>query len=244
MKETNSIWRLTANRKLTLFTLFALPTLIALGCWQWSRAAEKRVLEASYTAQQTQPPIALDANNITTLADYRRVFVQGEFDHKHTWLLDNKQREGRVGYEVVVPFVLDDGSMMLVNRGWLAGSGDRQHPPLVPTDAGPQTLFGILVSATKHPLLNANHTGASWPRIIMAIDPPAMAQQLDQPLLERYLLLDEGSPGALVTNWPVVNVSSAKHLGYAFQWFGMALALVIWFIVANTAVLRRWRGHN
>lgn len=241
MKEFNPIWRLTANHKLTLFTLFALPTLIALGCWQWSRAAEKRVLEMAHAEQQTQPPVALEASSLAALADYRRVFAHGQFDHEHTWLLDNKQRDGRVGYEVVVPFVLADGNVILVNRGWLAGPDSRQHMPVIPTETGPQTLFGTLVSASKHPFLTANNTDLSWPRIVMAIDPPVMAQQLGRPLLQRYVLLDEGSPGALVTHWPVVSVSSAKHLGYAFQWFGMAVALVIWFAVANTALLRRWR---
>jgi surfeit locus 1 family protein len=241
MRETTPKSGLTANRKLTLFTLFALPILISLGVWQWQRAAEKHALELAYDEQQAQPPISLNGSNISVLTDFHRVMAQGQFDHEHTWLLDNKQREGRVGYEVVTPFELEDGGLILVNRGWLVGSSERQVLPVIPAVEGPQTLFGTWIAASQHPLLDGRSLDKSWPRIVMAIDPAAMEQQLGQPLAERYLLLDESSPGALITAAPIVNTSSAKHLGYAFQWFGMALALVIWFIVANTDILRRWR---
>jgi cytochrome oxidase assembly protein ShyY1 len=231
----------TANRKLTLFTLLALPLLLSLGFWQLDRAAEKRALEAAYVEQQAQPPSQLDAHNMASLPDHRRVLLQGQFDADHTWLLDNKQRDGRVGYEVVTPFKLTDGSLILVNRGWLPGSRQRAQLPPIPALSGEQMLFGELVSASKHPLLDGATTQTDWPRVVMALDPVAMSEQLGKVLPARYLRLDDSSPGALVTQWQAVNVSSAKHSGYAFQWFGMALALVIWFIVANTKVLHTWR---
>ncbi|MFC6755229.1 SURF1 family cytochrome oxidase biogenesis protein, partial [Halorubrum tibetense] len=45
------------------------------------------------------------------------------------------------------------------------------------------------------------------------------------------------SEGALMTNWPTVNISPMKHQAYAFQWFSMALALVILLLFANTNLL-------
>lgn len=232
---------LNANRKLTLFILAALPVLISLGLWQLDRARQKRALEAAYLDQQTQPPSALNSANLAQLMDYRRVVVQGQFDRDHTWLLDNKQRYGQVGYEVVMPFILADGGMILVNRGWLAGTGQRDTLPGIPDTAGDMMLFGELMSVTKHPLLDASSQSEGWPRVILAIEPTAMIQQLGHSLPERYVRLDEASPAALVTNWQTVNVSSAKHLGYAFQWFAMAVALLLWFVVANTKVMQTWR---
>lgn len=233
--------RFTANRKLTLFTLLALPLLISLGFWQLDRAAEKRALEAAYIEQQAQPPSQLNSRNLDTLPDYRRVMAQGQFDADHTWLLDNKQRDGRVGYEVVTPFILNDGSLILVNRGWLASTAQRAQLPPVPVLLGEQMLFGELVSASEHPLLDGESQAIDWPRVVMALDPVAMGAQVDRKFPVRYLRLDDSSPGALVTQWQAVNVSSAKHSGYAFQWFGMAVALIIWFVVANTKVLHTWR---
>lgn len=234
----------TASRKLTLFTLIGLPILLSLGTWQLNRAAEKRVLEAAYAEQQAQPPSQLSKENLLTLPDHRRVFVQGHFDGDHTWLLDNKQRRGRVGYEVVAPFYLQEGGQILVNRGWLAGNDRRENLPDIPAVAGTQMLFGEVVSVSTHPLLDGASDRADWPRVIMAIEPAVMAQQLNQPLPERYLRLDDTSPGALVTEWQTVNISSDKHSGYAFQWFGMAFALAVWFVVANTKVLHTWRQSN
>lgn len=233
--------RLTASRKITLFTLLALPILIWLGVWQTHRATEKRALEAAYIEQQAQPPTPLNAATIIALADHRRILAQGQFANEHTWLIDNKQRKGRVGYEVVTPFRLQDGSLILVNRGWLPGSGARQVLPEIPSLTGEQTLFGEWVSASQHPLLDGASAALDWPRVIMAIEPSAMAQQIGEKLPEQYVLLDESSAGALVTDWQIITVNSAKHSGYAFQWFGMAFALVIWFIVVNTKVLSIWR---
>lgn len=234
----------TANRKLTLFTLFALPLLLSLGVWQLDRAAEKRGLEAAFAKQQMLPPSPLSSANLSALPEHRRVFAQGRFDGDHTWLLDNKQRRGRVGYEVVTPFHLHDGGVVLVNRGWLAATGKRENLPAVAEIAGEQTLFAEVMSVSAHPLLDGASDQLDWPRVIMTIEPAAMAQHLGQPLPEKYLRLDDTSPGALVTEWQTVNTSSDKHSGYAFQWFGMALALVIWFVVAHTKVLHTWRRHK
>jgi cytochrome oxidase assembly protein ShyY1 len=41
--------------------------------------------------------------------------------------------------------------------------------------------------------------------------------------------IDSGQPGALEVDWQVINVSPAKHHGYAVQWFAMALALAVIF---------------
>lgn len=234
----------TANRKLTLFTLLALPILLSLGVWQLDRAAEKRGLEAAFAKQQMLPPSPLSSANLNALPEHRRVIAQGRFDGDHTWLLDNKQRRGRVGYEVVTPFHLQDGGVLLVNRGWLPTTGQREHLPTIPEIAGEQTLFAEVMSVSPHPLLDGASDQLNWPRVIMAIEPAVMARQLGQPLPEKYLRLDNTSPGALVTEWQTVNTSSDKHNGYAFQWFGMAFALVIWFVVANTKVLHTWRRRN
>lgn len=238
------------NYKLTLLTAVVLPMLISLGVWQLDRAAQKRELEAAYIAQQAQPPVQLHRDTLSELPDYRRVVAVGKFDRDHTWLLDNKQREGRVGYEIIVPFYLRDGGVVLVNRGWIQGAELRANLPRIPyppdeqTFFSEQTLFGEIVTPSHHPLLNAEAAAPTWPRVVMAIEPGAMGEQLGQALPSRYLRLDEASPGALITQWQAVNLSAAKHSGYALQWFAMAIALVIWFVVVNTKVMHTWRQRK
>jgi surfeit locus 1 family protein len=242
--ETPPNRRNSSRVKLALLTLFVLPILISLGVWQLNRAAEKEALDQQYHTQQQLPPVALDAEILAQLSDFRRIVAEGKFDGDHTWLLDNKQRGGRVGFEVISPFQLSDGTWLLVNRGWIAGTGQRDQLPAIPQLSGTQTLFGQIVSLSHHPLLDASAQTDEWPRIIMALDTWAMSAQLERPLANRIVQLDEASPGALTTDWQPIPLSATKHRGYAFQWFAMALALCIWFVVVNTNLLHTWRSSR
>ncbi len=236
--------RVLPNARIIVLTLVALPLLLGLGFWQLDRAAQKRAMEASLARQQAEPPAELNSDNVEVLPVYRRVIARGQFDNEHTWLLDNKQRQGRVGYEVVTPFDLAAGGTVLVNRGWLLGTGDRQQLPAIPAVAGERTLFAQLAAPSEHPLLDASSDSDNWPRVVMTIEPAPMGEQLGRTLATRYLKLDASSPGAFETGWQAVNMSAQKHTGYAVQWFAMALALVIWFMIANTNVVALWRARR
>lgn len=231
------------NSRILLFTLVAFSLLCGLGIWQLNRAAEKRELEELYAQRQASTPIELTSELVRELADFQRVFLRGFFDNEHTWLLDNKQRQGQVGYEVISPFVLEDGSRILVNRGWTAGKENRTDLPDIQPINGRVTLFAELASVSKHPLLDAENDSKVWPKVILALDFETMAQHLGSELLPRYLRLDESSPGALVTNWQPLNTTSSKHLGYAVQWFAMAFALIIWFICTSSNIFYVWRSR-
>lgn len=232
------------NGKMAVLILLALPLLLSLGFWQLDRAAQKRALEAGFAEQQARAPMLLKDKDITQLPLYQRIIAEGQFDNEHTWLLDNKQRRGRVGYEVVSPFVLTDGRIILVNRGWLAASTSRAELPVIAEVAGTKTIFAELVDVSEHPLLDATHTADEWPRVVMAIELQAMASQLAKPLAPRYLRLDDSSAGAFETDWQAMQMGSQKHVGYAVQWFAMALALCIWFVFANSNLVVWWKSHR
>ena len=74
-----------------------------------------------------------------------------------------------------------------------------------------------------------------WPRLIQAVDVSAMGRMLQAPVFPQLVRLDEGSSGALRTDWPLINTRPEKHVAYAFQWFAMATALLLLFV---------WRGFN
>lgn len=232
---------LMLNRKVTLFSLMAFPVLLSLGIWQLQRAEEKREILEKYTQQYALSPVVMATTNFHELPDHRRVIAQGAFDNKHIWLIDNKQRQGRVGYEVVSLFKLTDGGNILVNRGWIAAGKTRKDYPVIKPVNGAVTIFAEVVSVESHPLLSAQSDQNDWPKIITAIEPEVMAQQLGVELLPRVLRLDETSAAALVTQWQSFTGSAEKHTGYAVQWFALALALVVWFIFANTNLLSYWR---
>ncbi len=225
--------------KVTLLCLLTLPVLLSLGVWQLDRADEKRARQAALEAVRAQPPASLPGVEVAQLAEHQRLLLQGRYRPEKNWLLDNRQRDGQVGYEVVTPFELTDGRVVLVNRGWVEAGVDRSERPDPPVPQGEQTLFADWQKPSDHPLLDGRRSPGGWPKVILAIDPEAMAETLDQPVLNHYARLDEGSPGALVTGWQDFEISAAKHLGYAVQWFAMALAVVIWFILTHIGLRRR-----
>ena len=104
----------------TVVVALLLPLLVSLGFWQLGRGAEKTALLATYTERRAAAPMA--SSELLTSADpaYRRVHLQGQFDASHSLLLDNRQRAGKVGVELLQPFQDQrSGLWLLVNRGWL-----------------------------------------------------------------------------------------------------------------------------
>ncbi len=231
---------LTFNWKITLLTLLVLPVLISLGCWQLQRAEEKRQLQAAFNALQHQTPLPLDqlkAAEFNRIPNYSPVELEGVFDNAHSWLLDNKLRVGRVGYEVVTPVLMDNGISVLVNRGWLPAPLRRSELPTIVPVEGKVRLNATVFRPTDNGLLESRAESEHWPRVIVELDNQVAAQTLQREIGALQLRLDSNSVGAFNTDWKTINVRPQKHTGYAVQWFAMALALVICFICTNTNVI-------
>lgn len=121
----------------TLVVAILLPLLVSLGFWQLSRGAEKSALLQSYTERRAAEPMASTELQHTVDPAFRRVRLHGQFDAEHSLLLDNRQRDGKVGVELLQPFHDQaTGLWLLVNRGWLPWP-DRRTPPqfTTPTQA-------------------------------------------------------------------------------------------------------------
>ena len=57
----------------------------------------------------------------------RRCACSGQYEPGHQFLLDNMSHGGRAGYQVLTPFRLEDGRLLLVNRGWLPLPDERRE---------------------------------------------------------------------------------------------------------------------
>jgi cytochrome oxidase assembly protein ShyY1 len=67
------------------------------------------------------------------------------------------------------------------------------------------------------------------------LDIAELGAALGQALYPYALVLDEGQPGLFQRDWqPGVTMTPEKHLGYAVQWFGLAVALLIIYVGVNT----------
>lgn len=228
----------------TLATLALLPLLCSLGFWQIHRAAAKRELLDGYAQHSHAAAVSVDAAAAFDLArQYHHVRIAGRYDVQHQFLLDNQVHDGMPGYQVFTPLLLADGRRaILVNRGWLALGSSRRDLPVLPTPDGPVTLTGVLAPVPGHGvLLGADiETDTRWPRVVQAIELARLQRDLDARLAPQIVLLDATESNGFIRQWKIVEFGPERNLGYAFQWFTMAAALLAIYIGVNTR--RRARG--
>src|SRR5262249_52632004 len=125
-----------------LLTLAACALCVRLGFWQWHRWQEA---DAAWTrfAHGADAVQALGERTLQALPLYQRVSVTGRLDGQHQFLLDNRSYRGRPGYEVLTPLTRTDGTLLLVDRGWVPFSGSRARLPDVRVgEDAPLTLSG------------------------------------------------------------------------------------------------------
>lgn len=235
---------LTPNRVIIGLAVVFFPLLLTLGFWQLTRAAEKRVTLQQIQERQAGVPVDLSEATLSALTPYTRIIARGEFDNLHIWLIDNKQRDGRTGFEVVQIFTLANNRQVLVNRGWLAGDVSRKQLPEVPLVAGSVSIFAELYPINPHPLLSAQADPTTWPKVITEVNVAVMAAAVGQSLTPGILKLDNASPAALRTEWQAINMTPERHTGYAFQWFGLALTLAVLTLFASTNIAAVWHYYR
>lgn len=210
----------------TLVVLVLLPLMVFLGFWQLSRGQEKQALLQSYAERRAAVPIS--AEQLDAVADpaFRRVQLRGQLDARHSVLLDNRMRDGKAGVELLQPFHDQaSGQWLLLNRGWLAWL-DRRTPPAFTTPDQPLNINAwVYVAPGETFQLHADPAAAQWPRLLTALHPQALWAELDRSGFA-FELRAEAGPATYETQWPVVAMGPEKHVGYAVQWFAMALALL------------------
>lgn len=217
-----------------LAIVLIVPLLTSLGFWQLDRAEEKVQLLASFDARRQLPP--QDVLSLAEYENYRPAVAVGEFDSERYWLLDNRIYGGKFGYEVVAPFTLLDGSVLLVNRGWLVGDSSRQKLPVVDIPRGQVTIRGEFYRSHEKPFSLGEIPSSKWPRRVQWLELDNVAPEFDA-MMPTTLRLFQDSVAALHIDRLVINVSPAKHRGYAFQWFAMAIAFLVVFVLWNSNIM-------
>jgi surfeit locus 1 family protein len=218
---------------LILFFIILFPLLLTLGQWQLSRAEEKQRILSEYTHLNSISAIDIESLDGEEALTYRRIKLRGVYDVDRYWLLDNRSRNGRAGYEVLMSFG-DQNLSVLVNRGWLPAGNDRSKLPAIETPGDQQVVSGYLVDMESNAWIKHSKSDLtlSWPKRVLHLDPHQASQHLGEPLYPWILRLDDDAPGALLTNWQIVSSNPQRHYAYAVQWFSMALALLALFIWA------------
>lgn len=203
----------------------------ALGAWQLQRMHEKEALLAQLPptreAAITLAQAASAPGSLHWVGDQLQ-FLPG------TVLLDNQLREGRAGIKVYQAARAASGVVVLVDLGWLPLPADRSLP-LIRAEQGTQTLQGLWAPAPATGIaLGPALTAAKQPQTWLAtrIDLPGIAAQFGlggAVLAPKVLRLDPALPMGYARDLDLLpnTLPPSRHLGYAVQWFAMALAVLL-----------------
>ncbi len=216
---------------LTVLTAVACALFVSLGRWQLDRAEQKRVLFegfASGAGSVQALPLSFEP-----VARYQRVSVSGRYDGARQFLLDNMSHDGQPGFQVLTPLVLDDGRVVIVNRGFVAfGTASRNERPPIEVGGGQRRVAGRADSLPRPAVELEAAASAGWPRVVSFPRSADLAAALGATVHPQVLLLDAGEPEGFLRAWTAPGLPPDRHIGYAVQWFGFAAAVaVIWLVL-------------
>ena len=223
-----------------LLTALSVAIMCALGYWQLERMVQKQQRLASIAQKQGNGSMSL----ITALSqnDPRdiKVTFDGVPDASHLIYLDNQIQNQRVGFDVIVP-VNTNAGWVLVNYGWVPAPDLLRTLPTIELDKSLKQFEGIVSLPSDNPLVKeTNNNLSQFPALIQQYDFGALSDGLGVTLLPIVIQLTTENP-AFVREYQPVVMSPEKHLGYAVQWFGLAIAAAA---IGGFAISKKGRSYE
>jgi surfeit locus 1 family protein len=216
----------------TLAAAAGVALTFALGQWQTGRAEHKQDLQRRFDTLSRAPAVAVGGEPVR--ADellLRRVEVRGVFDDRYTVFVDNRIYRHQPGYHVATPLrIAGSDRHVLVNRGWVAANPDRSLPR-VPVPAGEQRVEGIALPYSERfiELSTKIAEGQVWQNLGLERYRQATRLELQPFVIQQQSAAADG----LVRDWPRPDLKRDTHLAYAFQWYALSLAILIYYLVTH-----------
>jgi cytochrome oxidase assembly protein ShyY1 len=234
---------------------------VALGRWQWhryqSKHARNALVQGNYDrsvvdlrsvlprpadpADPADPAGARLGTGLGPRQEWRPVRVSGRYDVSGTTLIRNRPREvsgtdPTFGFEIVLPLRLDDGTVLLVDRGWVPNSftGERagRTPDAVP--APPSGKVSVVVTLRRSEPSRDQQLPAGQAASIAV---PQIARALGVETYPAYGALRSESPAVspapLLPQRPQPDGGEGINASYAVQWLlfaALALGFPFWFV--------------
>jgi len=177
-------------RTLAALLLLALAVIVlaSLGRWQLHRADERRAILAAIEGGRAQAPLTLAADTPAgQLQAWRPAQAYGRYRDDLTVVLDNRNRDGRPGYWIATPLLLEGSNpatAILVLRGWMPRAAPGQPAAVAPpAPADPRHVTGELAERVPR-LFELWHFGGAAAdvlpsRLPLADGKPPTVQNLD-----------------------------------------------------------------
>jgi len=215
-----------------------LVLLISLGFWQLDRADEKRAIEDQIARANSGDAELINSVEFLKEKEYYHIRLQGSYVGDKQFIYDNQIVDQISGYYVLTPFILKGASeAILINRGFIPWSGRRDK--LADIDIREKlTEVKVQISIpVKRMELNVSEFTGDFPVLIQALDLDEMSAIASLDFVSVVGLLSPESENGFVRQWKPYTGSIERHIGYAVQWFLMALVLA--FIGIRLAIKQR-----
>lgn len=230
--------------------LLVVVSFVNLGLWQLRRLHERRGFNAVVEQNMAAPVTPLEkvltaeqpASAVGAVLD-RRVRVTGRYLVGDEVLIDGQSFNGQPGAWVVTPLALDDGSVVLVNRGWISDNGALSKAPVAGRPpSGPVTVEGLLTQTQTARALERHDPTTGKLTSLARVDVARIARQLQRPTVPAFIQRTVQSPvdaGAIrPVTLPPPEMDEGPHLNYAFQWFSFTTLTLIGYPLLLRKVAR------
>lgn len=241
-------WRFAFTRRwagyLALTIVFA-AVCTSLGVWQLDRRAETLTEMSRVSANFDASPVPV-GTALPTLRSFRAtqewlpVVMTGRYEIANQLLARNRPTDAGPGFEVLTPLRLDDGTVFVVDRGWLP-TGERQDAPdSVPAAPAGRVTVVARLKAGEPTLPGRSATGNQ----IATINLGDVSRRLAEPTYTGgYGLMasEDPTPASrpVAVTRPVAD--EGPHLSYAFQWFVFGLFS---FVGLGWSIRQEYRSVN
>lgn len=230
-----------------LLVLVLVVVMVNLGFWQLGRHDERREQNDLVEARQEEPVAPVEdvlgpdtSPDEVDRLDYRRVRATGTYRVDEQVLVRNRSFNGAPGSWVLTPLVLDDGTALVVSRGWVPLDADleRAEPP-----DGEVTVEGYVQETQERGSFGPTDPAEGTLDDLARVDVERLDQQVDEQLLPAWVQLAEQDPAQaepVPAPVPLPEPDAGPHLSYAGQWFIFsAIAAVGYVVLLRRSVRRR-----
>lgn len=206
-----------------------------LGSWQLERHNERRLLDQILTDRLDAAPVGLDelvteSGGDLNWVDFRPTSLTGRYLIEDEVILQARSLDGISGHEVLTPLLLDDGSAVIVDRGWVPII--IEGPPVVGAEpsAVDVEVTGYARQAQVRSGFGPVDPADGVLERVSRVDIERLQQQIDVPLRPVWVQLAEQTPAQL--EFPKIVPpprpgGGPPHLSYAVQWFAFAVVVAV-----------------
>lgn len=213
--------------------------MLGLARWQWDRHLERDAFVSTVEARERAEPtelVPLLADQRPAEIEYRRVTASGVYLAGTQLVEINRTQDGVNGVNVITPFQITDGPIVIVNRGFVADGQPLPDPP-----TGTLRIGGMARTTEVHQTgqLTDNTDGATTE--IRRIDLPLIAGRLGITVAPVYIdfIASEPAAGEPPVPVPAPDLSTGPpHVSYTVQWLIFSICVVVGWVFAIRRTLR------